>query len=115
VTQARRFPYRVLQRAFLAELVVGTPVVMISGCTHPTNEPATPHRVINYHACNSCGNNPARRFVARATRTRVGIRVHATLSIRLGENPTYAGVWEISETSYLIELARSQANVSALL
>jgi autotransporter strand-loop-strand O-heptosyltransferase len=29
----------------------GTPVVMISGFTHPTNEFATPYRVINYHAC----------------------------------------------------------------
>jgi autotransporter strand-loop-strand O-heptosyltransferase len=41
---------------------VGTPVVMISGFTHPTNEFATPHRVINYHACNSCWNDPAQRF-----------------------------------------------------
>ncbi len=31
---------------------VGTPVVMISGFTHPTNEFQTPYRVINYHACN---------------------------------------------------------------
>jgi autotransporter strand-loop-strand O-heptosyltransferase len=30
----------------------GTPVVMIAGFTHPTNEFATPYRVINYHACN---------------------------------------------------------------
>ena len=37
----------------------GTPVVMISGFTHPTNEFATPYRVINYHACNSCWNDPA--------------------------------------------------------
>jgi autotransporter strand-loop-strand O-heptosyltransferase len=42
--------------------VVGTPVVMISGFTHPTNEFATPYRVINYHACNSCWNDPAHRF-----------------------------------------------------
>ncbi|TWB90542.1 autotransporter strand-loop-strand O-heptosyltransferase [Bradyrhizobium macuxiense] len=41
---------------------VGTPVVMISGFTHPTNEFATPYRVINYHACNSCWNDPAVRF-----------------------------------------------------
>lgn len=41
---------------------VGTPVVMISGFTHPTNEFATPYRVINYHACNSCWNDPAIRF-----------------------------------------------------
>ena len=38
------------------------PVVMISGFTHPLNEFATPHRVINYHACNSCWNDPAHRF-----------------------------------------------------
>ena len=37
---------------------VGTPVVMISGFTHPRNEFATPYRVINYHACNSCWNDP---------------------------------------------------------
>ena len=41
---------------------VGTPVVMISGFTHPTNEFATPYRVINYHACNSCWNDPSHRF-----------------------------------------------------
>jgi autotransporter strand-loop-strand O-heptosyltransferase len=41
---------------------VGTPVVMISGFTHPLNEFATPHRVINYHACNGCWNDPALRF-----------------------------------------------------
>jgi autotransporter strand-loop-strand O-heptosyltransferase len=41
---------------------VGTPVVMISGFTHPTNEFATPYRVINWHACNSCWNDPRLRF-----------------------------------------------------
>jgi len=41
---------------------VGTPVVMISGCTHPTNEFETPYRVINYHACNSCWNDVRVRF-----------------------------------------------------
>ena len=40
----------------------GIPVVMISGFTHPTNEFATPYRVINYHACNSCWNDPRLRF-----------------------------------------------------
>jgi autotransporter strand-loop-strand O-heptosyltransferase len=40
----------------------GTPVVMISGFTHPTNEFTTPYRVINYHACNSCWNDPRHRF-----------------------------------------------------
>jgi autotransporter strand-loop-strand O-heptosyltransferase len=39
-----------------------TPVVMISGFTHPTNEFTTPYRVINYHTCNSCWNDPALRF-----------------------------------------------------
>jgi autotransporter strand-loop-strand O-heptosyltransferase len=34
-----------------------TPVVMISGFTHPTNEFETPYRVINYHACHSCWND----------------------------------------------------------
>lgn len=41
---------------------VGTPVVMISGFTHPTNEFHTPYRVVNYHTCNSCWNDPAVRF-----------------------------------------------------
>jgi autotransporter strand-loop-strand O-heptosyltransferase len=41
---------------------VGTPVVLISGFTHPTNEFTTPYRVINYHACNGCWNDPKHRF-----------------------------------------------------
>jgi autotransporter strand-loop-strand O-heptosyltransferase len=41
---------------------VGIPVVMISGFTHPVNEFATPYRVINYHACNSCWNDVRVRF-----------------------------------------------------
>jgi len=40
----------------------GIPVVMISGFTHPTNEFATPYRVINYHTCNSCWNDVRVRF-----------------------------------------------------
>ena len=40
----------------------GCPVLMISGFTHPLNEFATPYRVINYHACNSCWNDPRVRF-----------------------------------------------------
>jgi autotransporter strand-loop-strand O-heptosyltransferase len=40
----------------------GVPVVMISGFTHPTNEFDTPYRVINFHACNSCWNDPRVRF-----------------------------------------------------
>ncbi len=35
----------------------GTPVVLISGFTHPLNEFATPYRVINTHACNGCWND----------------------------------------------------------
>jgi autotransporter strand-loop-strand O-heptosyltransferase len=41
---------------------VGTPVVLISGFTHPSNEFATPYRVINYHACNSCWNDVRLHF-----------------------------------------------------
>jgi len=41
---------------------VGTPVVMVSGFTHPTNEFSTPYRVINYHTCNSCWNDSQLRF-----------------------------------------------------
>jgi autotransporter strand-loop-strand O-heptosyltransferase len=40
----------------------GAPVVLISGFTHPTNEFTTPFRVINWHTCNSCWNDPAVRF-----------------------------------------------------
>jgi autotransporter strand-loop-strand O-heptosyltransferase len=39
-----------------------TPVVMISGFTHPTNEFTTPYRIINWHACNSCWNDVRVRF-----------------------------------------------------
>jgi autotransporter strand-loop-strand O-heptosyltransferase len=41
---------------------VGTPVVMISGFSHPLTEFSTPYRVINYHVCNSCFNDPAHSF-----------------------------------------------------
>ncbi len=41
---------------------VGAPVVLISGFTHPINEFSTPYRVINWHTCNSCWNDPALRF-----------------------------------------------------
>jgi autotransporter strand-loop-strand O-heptosyltransferase len=41
---------------------VGTPVVMIAGFTHPTNEFDTPFRIVNYHACNSCWNDVRHRF-----------------------------------------------------
>jgi len=40
----------------------GIPVVLISGFSHPTTEFATPYRVINYHACNSCWNDVRVRF-----------------------------------------------------
>jgi len=40
----------------------GTPAVVVSGFTHPTNEFTTPYRVINWHTCNSCWNDPAVRF-----------------------------------------------------
>jgi autotransporter strand-loop-strand O-heptosyltransferase len=41
---------------------VGTPVVMISGFTHLTNEFTKPYRIINYHDCNSCWNDPHHCF-----------------------------------------------------
>jgi autotransporter strand-loop-strand O-heptosyltransferase len=40
----------------------GTPVVMISGFTHPNNEFYTPYRVINWHTCNGCWNDIRHRF-----------------------------------------------------
>jgi autotransporter strand-loop-strand O-heptosyltransferase len=41
---------------------VGVPTVLISGFTHPNNEFATPYRVVNWHACNSCWNDVRHRF-----------------------------------------------------
>ena len=40
----------------------GTKVLLISGFTAVLNEFQTPFRVINYHACNSCWNDPRLRF-----------------------------------------------------
>ncbi|BAU37222.1 glycosyl transferase [Acetobacter pasteurianus NBRC 101655] len=40
----------------------GTPVVMIAGFSHPTTEFETPFRIINWHTCNSCWNDPKERF-----------------------------------------------------
>lgn len=40
----------------------GTPVVMISGFTLPTNEFYTPYRVFNRHVCNGCWNDQTLRF-----------------------------------------------------
>jgi autotransporter strand-loop-strand O-heptosyltransferase len=41
---------------------VGVPVVLISGFTHPTNEFATPHRVMDGRACNGCWHDLRVRF-----------------------------------------------------
>ena len=54
---------------------LGTPVVMISGFTHPLNEFQTPYRVVNYHTCNSCWNDPQ---LASITRTSCGVRATRT-------------------------------------
>ena len=40
----------------------GAPVVMISGFTLPSTEFQTPSRVINYHACVGCWEDPTLRF-----------------------------------------------------
>jgi autotransporter strand-loop-strand O-heptosyltransferase len=40
----------------------GAPVVLVSGFSHPTTEFATPYRVINWHTCNCCWNDPKHRF-----------------------------------------------------
>jgi autotransporter strand-loop-strand O-heptosyltransferase len=47
--------------AWLAH-AAGAKTVVVSGFTHPTNEFETPYRVINWHTCNSCWNDPALRF-----------------------------------------------------
>ena len=79
----------------------GTPVVMISGFTHPTNEFATPYRVINYHACNSCWNDPAPPLrpqglsVVPAPQGHAApVRMHAADHRRPGQsdNPTHPGL-----------------------
>ena len=36
----------------------GTPVILISGFSLPFTEFYTPYRVINYHTCTGCWNNP---------------------------------------------------------
>ena len=41
---------------------MGTPVVMISGFTHPQNEFRTPFRIFNHHTCNSCWNDARLTF-----------------------------------------------------
>jgi autotransporter strand-loop-strand O-heptosyltransferase len=41
---------------------VDTPVVMISGFTHPVTEFHTQYRVINWHTCNGCWNDVRHRF-----------------------------------------------------
>ena len=70
----------------------GTPVVMISGFTHPTNEFATPYRVINWHACNSCWNDVRERFdhkdflwCPRHAGTAAPVRMHAADHRRTGD------------------------------
>jgi autotransporter strand-loop-strand O-heptosyltransferase len=40
----------------------GCPVVMISGYSHPDTEFETPYRVINWHTCNCCWNDPKFTF-----------------------------------------------------
>jgi len=40
----------------------GTKTVLISGFTHPNNEFHTPWRIISWHACNSCWNDPRHQF-----------------------------------------------------
>ena len=41
---------------------MGTKTVMISGFTHPNNEFYTPWRIITWHSCNSCWNDPRHKF-----------------------------------------------------
>ncbi|MGD0563654.1 MAG: autotransporter strand-loop-strand O-heptosyltransferase [Roseiarcus sp.] len=40
----------------------GCPAVLISGFSHPTTEFTTPYRVINWHTCNGCWNDPKHCF-----------------------------------------------------
>ena len=62
LAQARFAFRRPVERSFLARLGGGLPVVMISGFSHPTTEFTTPYRVINWHTCNSCWNDPKHNF-----------------------------------------------------
>ena len=77
----------------------GTPVVLISGFTHPTNEFATPYRVINWHACNGCWNDvrhPLRpqglSVVPAPCGHAAAVRMHAADHgrSRQSHNPTYS-------------------------
>ena len=84
----------------------GVPTVMISGFTHPTNEFETPFRVINWHTCNSCWNDPAERFKHddymwcprhqntprhfECTRLITGAHVNGVIDRALGANATSA-------------------------
>ena len=84
----------------------GVPTVMISGFTHPTNEFETPYRVINWHTCNSCWNDPAERFKHddymwcprhqntprhfECTRLITGAHVNGVIDRALGANATSA-------------------------
>ena len=81
----------------------GTPVVMISGFTHPTNEFDTPYRVINYHACNSCWNDvrvplrPQGLPVVPAPQGHAApVRMHAADHRRAGEDryKDNSGIWD---------------------
>ncbi len=78
----------------------GIPVVMISGFTHPTNEFATPYRVINYHACNGCWNDVRAQVrpqgfpvVPAPQEHAAAVRVHAPDHRRAGarDDPPRAG------------------------
>ena len=62
--QLRRAKFFVKLFSGLAWLAraAGTLMLLISSFTQPTNELATPYRVINWHACRSCRNDPRERF-----------------------------------------------------
>jgi hypothetical protein len=50
------------KRYFEPSTMVGAPVVMIGGFTHPRNQFTTPFRAINHHADNGSWNGVRHRF-----------------------------------------------------
>ena len=56
----------------------GTPVVMISGFTHPLNEFATPYRIVNYHTITPATAAGTIQTIASITRTSCGVRATRT-------------------------------------
>ena len=92
-------------------LGAGIPVVIISGLTHPTNEFATPCRVINYHACHNCWNDRQRLrsqgFLLVSSPQGTSRQLECTRLITVGHvGPPRDSL--IHRFGFLLEIARGQ-------